>query len=180
MNKEMCDEEFNKYFEEETNKQIFKIKMDEPMKLIINYDYYFLLLKKVERLESKIKTLEKYKDDYKRMKDNFDAKVDVIEDLHKDLEEYNNKLNEVVRGRNEALKKSYADDVKITKVIEIINNLKPLSEEETGIKEMLKLAYSEDNIKNLETSFKTICHLEDFEIAIWNIKDILKNGEKDD
>lgn len=52
---EMCDEEFNKYFEEETNKQTFKIKMEEPMKLIINYDYYFLLLKKLERLESKVK-----------------------------------------------------------------------------------------------------------------------------
>ena len=50
MNKEMCDEEFNKYFEEETNKQIFKIKMDEPMKLIINYNYYFILLKKMEIL----------------------------------------------------------------------------------------------------------------------------------
>lgn len=55
--KQMCDEEFNKYFEEETNKQIFKIKMEEPMKLIINYDYYFLLLKKLERLESKVKIL---------------------------------------------------------------------------------------------------------------------------
>ena len=65
------------------------------------------------------------------------------------------------------------------KAIEVITNLKPLTEEETGIKEMLKLAYSADNIKNLETSFKTICHLEDFEIAIWNIKDILK-GDSDE
>lgn len=56
--KQMCDEEFNKYFEEETNKQTFKIKMEEPMKLIINYDYYFLLLKKLERLESKVKMLD--------------------------------------------------------------------------------------------------------------------------
>ena len=56
--KEMCDEEFNKYFEEETNKQTFKIKIEEPMKLIINYDYYFLLLKKLERLESKVKMLD--------------------------------------------------------------------------------------------------------------------------
>lgn len=55
--KQMCDEEFNKYFEEETSKQTFKIKMEEPMKLIINYDYYFLLLKKLERLESKVKML---------------------------------------------------------------------------------------------------------------------------
>lgn len=69
---------------------------------------------------------------------------------------------------------------KINKIEKCIDNLKPLTEEETGIKEMLKLAYKEDNIKNLETSFKTICHLEDFEIAIWNIKDILKDGEKDD
>lgn len=56
--KEMCDEEFNKYFEEETNKQTFRIEMDEPMKIIINYDYYSLLLKKLERLESKVRTLE--------------------------------------------------------------------------------------------------------------------------
>ena len=55
--KQMCDEEFNKCFEEETSKQTFKIKMEEPMKLIINYDYYFLLLKKLERLESKVKML---------------------------------------------------------------------------------------------------------------------------
>ena len=54
-NKEMCDEEFNKYFEDETNKQTFQIKMGEPMKLVINYDYYFLMLKKIERLESKLK-----------------------------------------------------------------------------------------------------------------------------
>lgn len=80
---------------------------------------------------------------------------------------------------NEKLtKKSYKDDVIITKITEIINNLKPLTEEETGIKEMLKLAYSADNIKNLETSFKTICHLEDFEIAIWNIKDLLSGDDK--
>lgn len=58
IDKQMCDEEFNKYFEEETNKQTFKIKMEEPMKLIINYDYYFLLLKKIERLESKVKMLD--------------------------------------------------------------------------------------------------------------------------
>lgn len=28
------------------------------MKLIINYDYYFLLLKKIERLESKVKMFD--------------------------------------------------------------------------------------------------------------------------
>ena len=95
MNKEICDEEFNKYFKEETNKQTFKIKMEEPMKLIINYDYYFLLLKKLERLESKLKMLEKYKDDYKRMKDNFDSKVDVIENLHKEIDRLNNIINEL-------------------------------------------------------------------------------------
>lgn len=68
---------------------------------------------------------------------------------------------------------------KINDIIEIINNLKPLSEEETEIKEMLKQAYSEDNIKNLEINFKTICHLEDFEIAIWNIKNILEGEENE-
>lgn len=65
----------------------------------------------------------------------------------------------------------------IKEVREYINNMKPLNEEETDIKEMLKEAYSEDNIKGLEINFKTICHLEDFEIAIWNIKDILDKGE---
>lgn len=235
--KQMCDEEFNKYFEEETNKQTFNIKMEEPMKLIINYDYYFILLKKLERLESKAKMLEKYKDDYKRMKDNFDVKVEVVTKLHEDLEEYNNKLNEVIKERNKILDEnkkikkeleiktinnqelsdnidyigkllgieegSVIDDIfdkiksinntlatiknldntvlnyKIHQISEYIDNLKPLTEEETEIKEMLKLAYKEDNIKNFETSFKTICHLEDFEIAIWNIKDILKGDIND-
>lgn len=237
IDKQICDEEFNKYFEEETNKQTFKIKMEEPMKLIINYDYYFILLKKIERLESKVKMLEKYKDDYKRMKDNFDAKVEVVTKLHEDLEEYSNKLNEVVKEKNKILDEnkkikkeleiktinnqelsdnidyigkllgieegSVIDDIfdkiksinntlatiknldntvlnyKIHQISEYIGNLKPLTEQETGIKEMLKLAYKEDNIKNLETSFKTICHLEDFEIAIWNIKDIIEGDIND-
>ena len=66
----------------------------------------------------------------------------------------------------------------IKEVREYINNIKPLNEEETDIKEMLKEAYLKDNIKDLEINFKTICHLEDFEKAIWNIKEILDKGEE--
>ena len=51
--KQMSDEEFDKYFEEETNKQIFKIKIENTMKVIVDIDYYSLLLKKIERLENK-------------------------------------------------------------------------------------------------------------------------------
>lgn len=66
---------------------------------------------------------------------------------------------------------------RINKAIEYINNLKPLNEEETDIKEMLKKAYYDSNVKGTEEHFKTICHLEDYEIAIWNIKNILTGGE---
>ena len=55
---------------------------------------------------------------------------------------------------------------------EYIDNLKPLTIAETSIKEELKSAYK---------YFNVVCHLEDFEIAIWNIKEILdkvgKNNE---
>lgn len=61
----------------------------------------------------------------------------------------------------------------IQEIRRILKNIKPLNIKETDIKEMLKEAYKEDNIKGLEIYFKTICHLEDFEIAIWNIQDIL-------
>ena len=89
------------------------------MKLIINYDYYFLLLKKLERLESKLKMLEKYKDDYKRMKDNFDSKVDVIENLHKEIDRLNNIINE---AKDEC--KSVIEDSEHTTVSEFnINGL---------------------------------------------------------
>ena len=88
------------------------------------------------------------------------------------IESYKNQISENIKLRIDTGKLI----AKINKIEKYIKNLKPLSEEETGTKEMLKLAYKEDNIKNLETSFKTICHLEDFEVAIWNIKDILEDG----
>ena len=42
-------------------------------------------------------------EDYQRMKDNFDSKVDVITELKEDIEEYNDKLNEIVKERNKLI-----------------------------------------------------------------------------
>lgn len=97
----------------------------------------------------------------------------VIDDIFDKIKSINNTLATIKNLDNTVL------NYKIHQISEYIDNLKPLTEEETEIKEMLKLAYKEDNIKNFETSFKTICHLEDFEIAIWNIKDILKGDIND-
>ncbi len=67
----------------------------------------------------------------------------------------------------------------IKEVREHIDNLKPLTIVETSIKEELKSAYNpkETSIKGTDEYFNTVCHLEDFEIAIWNIKEILDKGE---
>ena len=65
-------------------------------------------------------------------------------------------MDKILRNENINLK------LRINKAIENIENIKPLNEEETKTKEKLKKKY-----------LKTICHLEDFEIAIWNIKEIL-------
>ena len=97
---------------------------------------------------------------------------------YRTLEEYKEEVFDSLDEKTK-LEWLYEMSEKLCNIEEYINNLKPLTEEETGIKEMLKLAYKEDNIKNLETSFKTICHLEDFEIAIWNIKDILEKVSDD-
>lgn len=70
--------------------------------------------------------------------------------------------------------------MKIDKVIECIKNIKPLSLEETALKESIKQAYYESShIKNCKESFDMVCHLEDFEIAIWNILETL-GGDVDD
>ena len=37
------------------------------------------------------------------MKENFDSKVDVIAELKEDIEEYNDKLNEIVKERNKLI-----------------------------------------------------------------------------
>lgn len=67
---------------------------------------------------------------------------------------------------------------RIDEAIESIKNIKPLSLEETALKESIKQAYYESSyIKNCKESFDMICHLEDFEIAVWNILDILKREE---
>ena len=60
---------------------------------------------------------------------------------------------------------------RIDKAIEYIEKQKPLSLDETRQKEQLKLAYKNSDI------FKTLCHLEDLEIALWEVKDILKEVE---
>ena len=100
---------------------------------------------------------------------------ELLQDEAKLLLDYITNLQE---ENEKLLKKSYKDDVIITKITEYIKNLKPLNEEETNIKEMLKEAYYDSDIKNTDINFKTICHLEDFEIAIWNIKSILESGDK--
>lgn len=63
---------------------------------------------------------------------------------------------------------------RIDKAIELCENIKPLSLEETGSKEYLK----ENYVLNYDF-FKTIKHLEDFEIAIWNVLEILKGEDKE-
>ena len=50
--------------------------------------------------------------------------------------------------------------------------MKPLTLEETGLKEELKRQYYEKEklgIKNSRENFKMICHLEDFEIQYWEL-----------
>ena len=71
----------------------------------------------------------------------------------------------------------YNDELEniIKEIREYIDNLKPLTIVETSIKEQLKSAYNpkETSIKGTDKYFNALCHLEDFEIAIWNIKEIL-------
>ena len=50
--------------------------------------------------------------------------------------------------------------------------MKPLTLEETGLKEELKRQYYEKEklgIKNSRENFKLLCHLEDFEIQYWEL-----------
>lgn len=96
------------------------------------------------------------------------------EDIDKILDEY---LSEY----HSRIVKDYIQELedRNNKAIEYINKLKPLTIEETSVKEELKSAYSEDNIRNLDIYFKTVCHLEDFEIGIWEIKDILQGSDKE-
>ena len=69
---------------------------------------------------------------------------------------------------------------RINKVIKYIKNIKPLSLEETALKESIKQAYYESYyIKNCKESFDMVCHLEDFEIAMWSILEIL-GGDVDE
>ena len=51
--------------------------------------------------------------------------------------------------------------------------MKPLTLEETGLKEELKRQYYEKEklgIKNSRENFKLLCHLEDFEIQYWELQ----------
>lgn len=81
-------------------------------------------------------------------------------------------LNKLALERN--IYKSIIDKIK-----ELINNMKPLSLVETSIKEELKSAYNpkESSIKGTDKYFDTVCHLEDFEVQIWNIKELLEEVE---
>ena len=51
--------------------------------------------------------------------------------------------------------------------------MKPLTLEETGLKEELKRQYYEKEklgIKNSRENFEMLCHLEDFEIQYWELQ----------
>lgn len=72
----MCDEEFEKYFEEETKKQFFSFEHGgEAIKIIMNDDYFGLVLDRIKRLESKIKMLENSKNNIMQNENEYEVKV---------------------------------------------------------------------------------------------------------
>ena len=90
----------------------------------------------------------------------------------KDLKERNDKLFDQYRNRDF---RCITLELRIERAIKYIKNIKPLSLEETALKESIKQAYNESShIKNCKESFDMVCHLEDFEIAVWNILNILE------
>lgn len=95
----------------------------------------------------------------------YEAKINDI------LDNYMDKINEmIINDENEFIIKLLLQ--RLSKALEYIEQQKPLSVDETRQKEQLKLAYKNSDI------FKTLCHLEDLEIAIWELKDILERNNK--
>lgn len=93
----------------------------------------------------------------------YEAKINDI------LDNYMDKINEmIINDENEFIIKLLLQ--RLSKALEYIEQQKPLSVDETRQKEQLKLAYKNSDI------FKTLCHLEDLEIAIWELKDILERS----
>lgn len=93
----------------------------------------------------------------------YEAKINDI------LDNYMDKINEmIINDENEFIIKLLLQ--RLSKALEYIGQQKPLSVDETRQKEQLKLAYKNSDI------FKTLCHLEDLEIAIWELKDILERS----
>lgn len=87
------------------------------------------------------------------------------------LDNYMDKINEmIINDENEFIIKLLLQ--RLSKALECIEQQKPLNVDETRQKEQLKLAYKNSDI------FKTLCHLEDLEIAIWELKDILERNNK--
>lgn len=98
----------NKEIEELLNtfKELINTYSPDTEPFTIDYDYEIKysalesLLSYIEQLQT---TANECKRDYQRMKDNFDSKVDVITELKEDIEEYNDKLNEIVKERNKLI-----------------------------------------------------------------------------
>ena len=62
-----------------------------------------------------------------------------------------------------------------------MNDIKPLTLEETALKEEMKsrcLIKGQYVDEKAEDKFKMLCHLEDFEIQYWELKHILDELEK--
>lgn len=97
--------------------------------------------------------------------------------IHKDtleyLEEQEKEIERLTAESTEWESKFYDEAKKVDKAIKYIEQQKPLSIDETRQKEQVKIFYINSDI------FKTICHLEDLEIAIWELKDILKGVDKE-
>lgn len=103
-----------------------------------------------------------------------------IDDFKISLEEANKQID-ILGDKIQDLQNQLQQKENIIKEVrEYIDNLKPLTIVETSIKEELKSAYNpkETSIKGTDEYFNAVCHLEDFEIAIWNIKEILDKENK--
>ena len=93
----------------------------------------------------------------------------IINEQEQEIERLNKEIG-ILKLSSQHLVK-YNDELEniIKEIREYIDNLKPLTIVETSIKEA---------IKGTDEYFNAVCHLEDCEIAIWNIKEILdKVGE---
>lgn len=130
-----------------------------------------------------LKSYEEIETYYDEVKDYSNLIQELQCDRVEALKQIVNKNKEIERltEKNEELRALYYSEgevkedykSKVNKALEYIEEQKPLSVDETRQKEQLKLAYKNSDI------FKTICHLEDLEIAIWELKAILKGVDKE-